>query len=69
MAPFPYMPMVAVLASLVSYMLVQMSVFAYAGYMVEYLGVVDHKDKAGETGTRLLQYEYFYGDFTGDHSN
>ena len=53
MAPFPYMPMVAILASLVSYLIVQMSVFAYAGYMVEYLGAVDDKNKAGETSNTL----------------
>ena len=47
------MSMVAILASLVSYMFVQMSVFANAGYMVEYLGAVDDKGKAGETVTRL----------------
>lgn len=53
MAPFPYMAMLAIMASLVSYLLVQMSVFSYAGYMVEYLGVVDDKDKSGEIGSRL----------------
>ena len=48
MALFPYLPMAAILASLVSNLVVQMSVFSYAGFMVEYLGVVDDKDKAGE---------------------
>ena len=52
MAPFPYMPMLAIMISLVSYLVVQISVFAYAGYMVEHLGVVDDKDKAGETRLR-----------------
>eukprot|EP00904_Undaria_pinnatifida_P008634 jgi/Undpi1/4900/HiC_scaffold_19.g08252.m1 len=47
MAPFPYLPMMAIMASLVSSMVVQMSVYAYAGYMVEHLGVVDDKDEAG----------------------
>ena len=47
MAPFPYLPMLAIMASLVSSMVVQMSVFTYAGYMVEHLGVVDDKDEAG----------------------
>ena len=61
MAPFPYMAMVAILASLVSYLLVQMSVFSYAGYMVEYLGVVDDKDKSGEIGSRL-QYSIYIWD-------
>ena len=35
--------------SLVSYVIVQISVFAYVGYMVEDLGVVRDKDQAGET--------------------
>ena len=48
MAPFPYLPMLAIMASLVSSMVVQMSVFAYAGYMVEHLGVVDNTDEAGD---------------------
>eukprot|EP00904_Undaria_pinnatifida_P008630 jgi/Undpi1/4898/HiC_scaffold_19.g08250.m1 len=39
--------MLAIMASLVSSMVVQMSVFTYAGYMVEHLGVVDDKDEAG----------------------
>ena len=49
MATFPYMPMVAIMASLVSSLVMQMSAFSYAGYMVQYLGVVDDKNKAGET--------------------
>ena len=49
MAAFPYMPMVAIMASLVSSLVVQMSAFSYVGYMVQYLGVVDDKNKAGET--------------------
>lgn len=48
MAPFPYVAMLAIMASLVSSMVVQMSVFAYAGYMVEHLGVVDDKDESGD---------------------
>lgn len=48
MAPFPYMPMLAIMASLAGQQVVQMSVFAYAAFMVEDLGVVDDKDKAGE---------------------
>lgn len=47
-APFPYMPMVAIMASLLSLLIAEMGVFSYAGYMVEYLGVVDNKDQAGE---------------------
>lgn len=49
MAPFPYLPMGAILVSLVSFLVIQMSIFAYAGFMVEYLGIVSQKDKAGET--------------------
>ena len=49
MSPFPYLPMAAILVSLVSFMVIQMSVFAYAGFMVEYLGIVSHKNEAGET--------------------
>lgn len=48
MAPFPYLPMVAIMASLLSLLIAEMGVFSYAGYMVEYLGVVDNKDQAGE---------------------
>ena len=48
MAPFPYLPMAAIMAALVSQQVVQMSIFSYAGFMVEYLGAVDDKDKAGE---------------------
>ena len=49
MAPFPYLPMTAIMAGLVSQQVVIMSIFAYAGFMVEYLGAVDDKDQAGET--------------------
>lgn len=49
MAPFPYLPMVAILLSLVSNLVVQNSVFSYAGFMVEFLGVVDDKNEAGAT--------------------
>ena len=48
MAPFPYFQMMTILAGLVSQEVVLMSTFAYAGFMVEYLGAVDDKDKAGE---------------------
>lgn len=47
MPPFPYLPMGAILVSLVSFLVIQMSIFANAGFM-EYLGIVSHKDKAGE---------------------
>ena len=52
MAPFPYLAMLAIMACLVSSMVVQMSVFAYAGYMVEHLGVVDNKDESGDEKNR-----------------
>ena len=48
MAPFPYLPMVAIMASLVTDWVLHMNVVAYAGFMVVHLGVVDDKDKAGE---------------------
>lgn len=51
MAPFPYLPMASIISSLVSEKIIQMSVFAYAGFMVEHLGVVNDKDKAGETSS------------------
>eukprot|EP00904_Undaria_pinnatifida_P000576 jgi/Undpi1/10519/HiC_scaffold_29.g12969.m1 len=60
MAPFPYMPMLAIMISLVSYLVVQISVFAYAGYMVEHLGVVDDKDKAGYYAG-LLSASFMFG--------
>ena len=49
MAPFPYLPMTAIMACIISQQVVLMRVFAYSGFMVEYLGAVDDKDKAGET--------------------
>ena len=49
MAPFPYLPMLAIMASLVSQVVVQMSVYAYAAFMVEHLGVVNDSDKAGRS--------------------
>ena len=48
MSPFPYLPMVAIMTTLVTDMVVQMNVVAYSGFMVEHLGVVDNKDEAGE---------------------
>ena len=58
MAPFPYLPMAAILASLVSNLVVQMSVFSYAGFMVEYFGVVDDKDQSGESEMQILMSYY-----------
>lgn len=60
MAPFPYVPIAVIVASLVSDQVIQMSVFSYAGFMVEDLGAVDDKDKAGETS--LLPYLGFIAD-------
>ena len=54
MSPFPYLPMMAIMATLVTDMVVQMNVVSYAGFMVESLGTVDDKDKAGETFTLLI---------------
>lgn len=50
MAPFPRLPMLAILTSVVSYVVVQMNMFPYAGCMVQHLGVVEDKEKAGENG-------------------
>ena len=49
MAPFPYLPMTAVMASLLSMQIAELTLFSYVGYMLEHLGVVDDKDEAGET--------------------
>ena len=49
MAPFPYLPMVAIMTTLVTDSVAQMNVIAYAGFMVEFLGVVDDKNEAGAT--------------------
>ena len=40
--------MTAIMVGLVSQQVVQMSIFSYAGFMVEFLGAVDDTDKAGE---------------------
>ena len=40
--------MVAIMMTLVTDMVLQMSVVSYSGFMVEHLGVVDDKNKAGE---------------------
>ena len=39
--------MVSIMASVVSSVVVQTTVFSYGGFMVEHLGVVDDKDEAG----------------------
>ena len=61
MAPFPYFPLAAIVASLVSQQVVQMSVFSYAPFMVEYVGVVDDSDEAGEMsigGASLAGFDF-----------
>lgn len=58
MASFPYLPLLAILVSLVSTLVIHMSLFAYAGFMVEYFGIVNHKDKAGEG--EILGNTYYY---------
>lgn len=49
MAPLPVLPLLAISMSLLSQIFVQVSLFAYVGYMVQHLDVVDSKDEAGET--------------------
>ena len=46
------------MATLVTDMVVQMNVVSYAGFMVESLGAVDDKDKAGKTFTLLIVEMY-----------
>lgn len=53
MSRFPYLPMVAIMMTLVTAMISQMNLLSYAGFMVEHLGVVDDKDKAGTKYARL----------------
>lgn len=48
MAGFPYLPMVAIMMTLGTDMILQMSVVSYSGFMVKHLGVVDDKNKSGE---------------------
>lgn len=56
MARFPWLPLLAILASVVSYLIVQISLFAYAGFMVRHLNVVSGKDQAGEIRTVATFY-------------
>ena len=46
--PFPWRPMVAVGFCTVTVTYTLCSLFAYVGYMVQYLGVTDDKDEAGK---------------------
>ena len=61
MARFPYFPLAAIVASFVSQQVVQMSVFAYAPFMVQFMGVVDDSDEAGEMsvgGSSLAGFDF-----------
>eukprot|EP00904_Undaria_pinnatifida_P003321 jgi/Undpi1/12990/HiC_scaffold_7.g02654.m1 len=66
MAPFPYLPMTAIMVGLVSQQVVQMSIFSYAGFMVEFLGAVDDTDKAGFY-TGLLSSGFMIGRIFSSH--
>ena len=52
MAPFPYLPLLAIMASVVSLTVAQVNVFVYAGFMMEHLGAVNDKDKSGKNWRR-----------------
>ena len=52
MGSFPYLPLLAIMASVVSLIVAQVNVFVYAGFMVEHLGAVDDKDKSGKNWRR-----------------
>lgn len=47
MPSFPVLPMMVLVVSMLSAWIVELSLSSYAGYMVEFLGVVEDKDKAG----------------------
>lgn len=49
MAPFPWVPMLALSVSFLSNSYCISSLFAYLGYMMEHIGVADNKDEAGES--------------------
>lgn len=69
MSPFPYLPVVAIMATVVTDNVLQMSVVPYAGFMVANLGVVDDKDKAGKTydGRRNVGVVYPVGGLPVDY--
>lgn len=48
MAPFPVLPVMVLVVSLLSAWIVELSLSSYAGYMVEFVGIVEDKDEAGE---------------------
>lgn len=51
--PFPWLPMLAIAVGLLSHFYALTSLFPYAGYMVQSLGVTTDKDEAGQS---LLDY-------------
>lgn len=51
--PFPWLPMLAIAVGLLSHFYALTSLFPYAGYMVQSLGVTTDKDEAGQS---LLGY-------------
>lgn len=48
MGSFPWLPLMAIMGSLVTLAAVNYSLKSYAGFMVANLGVVDSKNEAGE---------------------
>lgn len=49
MAPFPWLPMIAISTGLISHSYALTNLFPYVGFMVQGMGVTDDKDKAGES--------------------
>ncbi|CAN0085422.1 unnamed protein product [Ascophyllum nodosum] len=62
MGHFPYLPMLAIFASLVSQEIVMYNIFSYNGFMIAHLGAVDDKDKAGYY-SGLLTSSFMIGRF------
>lgn len=52
--------MAAIMATLVTDNVAQMNVTAYSGFMVENLGVVDDKDKAGKIYSKYRISEWMH---------
>lgn len=58
MAPFPWLPMIAISGALVTHGFCLSSLYPYLGYMVRQLGATDDKDAVGEYDCiRLSQLE------------
>lgn len=53
MAAFPWVKMMVLLTVFVSHWIVNYGTTSYLGYMVQHLNIVDDKDKAGKTHTRV----------------